>query len=173
MSPAESQAQNDVAALERAILQEAQKEARQILADAQIKADGIRRQAEEAAKVEGEAILQQAQQEAETLLRQTVAKAQLEAQMLKLKRREQILEHTFAGARQRLTSVTTWPDYDQIVQHLIREAAQRPGSDAEFLIQVDAQTQQVLTEALLADLEKELEVHLRTPVYHILMGETP
>jgi len=200
---------SNIQALKRAIIGDAKEEMEQILADARAKAEDTRRQAEEQAKAKRKVILQRAQREAETLHSHAAAAAQLEAQTLRLKRREQLLERVFASARQQLASAPQWPDYEQIVRHMVREAVKRLGAD-EVLVRADERTRRVLGDDVLADLGKETGVHLRasdplaqgtglvletpdghrrydntletrlarmqnglrTPVYHILMGET-
>jgi vacuolar-type H+-ATPase subunit E/Vma4 len=201
--------QNDIQALQRAIMEEARQEASQILTDAQAQADSIHQQAQTQADTEREAILQQAREKTDAVHEHTVAAAQLEAQKLKLERREQLLQQVLASAQQQLTSVPQQPDYEQIVKRLVREAAEHLGAD-EALVRADVETRKVLNDETLADLGRELNVHLRageplaqstgivletpnghrrfdntletriarmwdglrTPVYHILMGET-
>jgi V/A-type H+-transporting ATPase subunit E len=153
--------QSDIQALERAIIGDAKEEAEQILDDARARAEDIRQQAETQANTQREAILQQARQEAETLRSHAAATAQLEAQTLKLKRREQLLERVFADARQQLASALEWPDYEQIARRLVREAVERLDTD-EVLVRADEGTRRVLDDDVLADLKKELGVHLRT-----------
>jgi V/A-type H+-transporting ATPase subunit E len=204
-----SPGQNDIRALESAIMEGARQEASQILADAQTQADSIHQQAQAQADAEREDILQQSRNEAKALHEHAVAAAQLEAQRLKLKRREQLLERALADARQKLTSAPQWPDYAQIVKRLVREAVAHLGTD-EALVRADVETRKVLNDEVLVDLGRELGVRLRageplaqstgivletpdghrrydntletritrmwdglrTPVYHILMGET-
>jgi len=202
--------QNNIQALESAIMEEAEEEARQILADAQAQVKSVHQQAQAQVDAERAAILQRTQDEARALHEHTVAAAQLEAQTLKLKRREQLLERAFADARSQLASVSQRPDYGQIARRLVREAVERLGAD-EVRVLADEETRQVLSDKALADLGKELGVRLeaggplaqstgvvvetldghrrydntletrlirmrealRTPVYHMLMGETP
>jgi len=157
MSPQHS----DIQALRRSIVGDAREEAGQLLADAQAKAEDIRAQAQAQANAKREAILQRARQEAEALRSHAAAAAQLEAQMLKLKRREQLLERIFAEARRQLASAQEWPDYyEQIARRLVREATRRLGAD-EVLVQTDERTRQVLDDDVLADLGKELGVSLQ------------
>jgi vacuolar-type H+-ATPase subunit E/Vma4 len=106
--------------------------------------------------------------------------------------------------------VSQQPDYEQIARRLVCEAVERLGAD-EVIVHADAATRKVLSDEVLAEMEKELSVRLkageplaqssgvvietpdghrrydntfetrlarmhdtlRTPVYHILMGETP
>jgi V/A-type H+-transporting ATPase subunit E len=202
--------QNDIQALGNAIMEEARQKVNQILADAQAQADSIHQQAQVQADTEREAILQRAREEAQALHEHTIAAAQLEAQRLKLKRREQVLERTLADARQQLASAPQWPDYEQIAKRLVREAVEHLGT-GEVLVRADVGTRKMLDDQVLANLGRELGVRLRagealaqstgvvletpdghrrydntletriarmrdglrTPAYHILMGETP
>ena len=202
--------QNGIQALTSAIQEEATEEANRILADARTEARSLREQARAQAEAEREAILQRARREAEAFHEHTVAAAQLEAQKLKLRRREQLLERAFAEARRQLVSAPQWPEYGKIARDLLREAVERLDAE-ELVLRADEETRRVLSEQGLANLEKELGVHLRvgepitqssgivvetvdghrrydntletrlarmrghlrTPIYRLLMGETP
>lgn len=150
---------NNVQALEQAIMEIAQQEVQTLLSEAQAKAESIRRQAEIEAQVEQKKIIQAAQQEVEKSVHQTIAKAQLEAQMLRLQRREHVLENTFIHVRGQLAAVADRPDYADVVRRLICEAVKYLG-DEKFAVQADATTQATLTEAFLNDLSQELNVTL-------------
>lgn len=151
--------QDKVQALERAIMEIAQQEAQTLLNEARAKADSLQRQAQDKAAVESERIRAEAQQTVAELLNQARAKAQLEAQMLKLQRREQVLKRTFDKARQQLAALPQRPDYADIARRLIGEAATYMG-DAAFIVQADAATNHVLDDACLADLAQQLNVRL-------------
>jgi len=147
--------QNDIQALERAIIGDAKGETEHILDDARARAEDIRRQAEKQAATKRDEILQRARQEVERLRSHAAAAAQLDAQTLKLKRREQLLERVFAEARRQLASTPEWPDYEQITRRLVREAVERLGAD-EVLVRADERTRKVLNDEVLADLGKSL-----------------
>jgi V/A-type H+-transporting ATPase subunit E len=151
--------QDKVQVLQRAIMEIAQQEAQAILDEARAKADSIRKQAQDKAAAESQHIREEAQQTVERLLDQARAKAQLEAQMLKLQRREKVLRHAFDKARQRLATIPQRPDYADIVRRLIGEAVATMGDEA-FVIQADAATNRVLDSAFLEDLMRQLNVHL-------------
>lgn len=151
--------QDKVQVLERTIMEIAQQEVQAILDEARAKADSLKKQAEIKAETESDHILAEAQHTAKEFLSQAVAKAQLEAQMLKLQRREHVLMRTFDEARQRLTTIPQRPDYTGIVRRLISEAATYMGDEA-FIVQADAATDRVLDDAFLADLAAQLNVHL-------------
>ena len=202
--------QNGIQALTSAIQGEAAEEVNRILADARTEAQSLRQQAQAQAEAEREAILQRARREVEAFHEHTVAAAQLEAQKLKLQRREQLLERAFTEARQQLVSAPQWPEYENIARDLLREAVARLDAD-ELVVRADEETRRALSDNVLANLKKELGVHLRvgepliqssgivvetvdghrrydntletrlarmrghlrTPIYHLLMGETP
>ena len=155
-----SSEQSDIQVLERAIMDEARQEANQILASARAKAEGIKRQAQTQIDAQREEIVHRAREESEALHEHTVAAAQLEAQALKLKRREQLLNRVFAAARRELASVPQRADYEQIAHHLVREAVEHIGA-GEVLVRVDESIQQVLDEETLANLGRDLGVHQR------------
>jgi vacuolar-type H+-ATPase subunit E/Vma4 len=200
----------DIRSLETVITAEARQDAAKATAEAQSRIESIERQALERAEVQRKAILQQAREKAETLQGQAVTSAQLEAQALKLDRREALLARAMSEARHGLAAVTDWPDYEQIVRRLIREGARVLGAKS-LVILADEKTRRVLNTDVMAGLEQDLAVQLelgeplargtgvvlvaadghrrydntletrlsrmqaalRTPVYHILMGETP
>ena len=151
--------QEKIQVLESAIMEIAQQEAQAILDEARAKADSLRTQAEAKAAVESEHILAGAKQTVEKLVDQATAKAQLDAQMLKLQRREQALQRVFAKARLQLATIPQRPDYADIVRRFISEAVTYMGDEA-FVIRADAATDRVLDQALLDDLAQQLNVQL-------------
>jgi vacuolar-type H+-ATPase subunit E/Vma4 len=205
-----SEQYGDIRSLETVITNEARQDAAKITAETESRVESIKRQAREQAEEQRDAILQQARDKAQTIQGQAVTSAQLEAQTLKLERREAVLARVMREARRGLTGVTAWPDYADIVHALIREGAEVLGADS-LVIRADQTARQLLEGQVLADLEQELAVQLelgealergtgvvvatadghrrydntlekrldrmqaalRTPVYHILMGDTP
>jgi len=151
--------QNNIEALERAIIEEAQEEARRILFEAQTEAERIQRNVKAKTKAEEETIIQQAQKEAESIRSHSLAAAQLEAQNIRLKRRELLLRQTFDKARERLASVPQWSDYTQIVRNLITEAVHHIDT-REVTIRADEVTLSILDDQFVTALEKELGVTL-------------
>ena len=152
--------QDDIQVLARAIKGEANEEAQRILADAQSRADAIRQQGRVHVEAERKDILQHSQREAENVQSNAVATAQLEAQTLKLERREQLLHGTFNAARQRLSSAPHWPDYEQIALRLVREAAVHLHA-TEAVVRADTDTRRILSDEALSELGKELDIHLQ------------
>ncbi|MEA3346410.1 MAG: V-type ATP synthase subunit E family protein [Chloroflexota bacterium] len=146
--------------LSRGVLGEARAEAREILENAEAKAERIRRQAREQAEARREEILGRAKQKTEPIRRQAIASAQLEAQRLQLESREELLRQVFSAAREELRSAPQWPDYPEILRYLIREAASNVAAE-EIAIHADAQTQEYLSDPFLRELGEQLGVRLR------------
>ncbi|MBN2002819.1 MAG: hypothetical protein JXA21_05640 [Anaerolineae bacterium] len=139
--------------LSRAILKKAQTDAGQVLADAQAKAEAIRKQAQEQADSERTRILARAQQEVEHIRSQQTAAAQLQARTLKLEQREVLLTQVFEAVHQRLPSIQQWTDYDQVALHLAEEALAQLRAD-EGILYADARTEGVLDDDALAQLSQ-------------------
>ncbi|NLF01626.1 MAG: hypothetical protein GX601_11685 [Anaerolineales bacterium] len=155
-----SPGQSNIEALERVILEEANEDARRILNEAQARAEQVQRQAQTEASAEQETILRRARQEAETVRSHAVAIAQRDAQGLRLRRREQLLERAFVVARQHIPAIVDRPDYARVVRELVREGLQNLGAD-EVVIRADERTQQALTDEMLAEMSRGLGVRLR------------
>lgn len=151
---------NNVQVLEQAIMEIAQQEAQSILDEARSKADAIHKQAKVRAEAESTAILHAAEQQVPHLIEQAGAKAQVEAQMIKLQRREQVIERAFAAARHKLAMLPQRPDYADIVRHLLDEAITVLDNDT-CIVHADAQTQTLLTDAFLTAIARERHVTLR------------
>ena len=91
--------------LSRAVLNDVQDEADQILDQAKTKVEGIRQRAKEQAEAERTKILDHASVEAERVRSQAVATSQLKARTMLLEQREKLLDEVFETAKQRLSSV--------------------------------------------------------------------
>lgn len=146
--------------LSQAVMREAQSEAEQILSQAREDARRILKDAQEQAEAERKVILERASQEEERTRRQAIAAAQIKARTLQLKKREEVLNKVFKEARQQLSSLQQWSDYDRIVHNLLREALIRLGTDSA-LIQADEVSLQSLADKVLEQVSKELNVKLQ------------
>ena len=151
--------EENIEALSQALLNEAKAEAEQIMADARAKAEAVRKRAQDQADADRKEILERAQQEADRLRSQVVATGQMKARTEELAHREKLLDQAFSNARQQLNSVEQWPDDSEIALRLLKEAVAQLRSK-EVKVRVDAYTRQTLTDAVLADLSKELNVRL-------------
>lgn len=201
--------EENIEALSKAILSEAEAEARQLRIAAEAKAEEIRQQAQKQAEAERAEILQRASAEADRLRSQVVATTQLKARTQQLEHREKLLDQVFTTARQQLPVIMQWNDYDTIVVRLLREAVQQIKAES-VTVRTDEATHKRLSAEMVQSVAKELNVSLevkgspkkgtgvivetsngrmqydntletrlnrlqstlRSPVYHLLMGET-
>lgn len=145
---------------EQAIIMTAQNEASQLLSETENKAASLLKEAEKESHTEANLIIHHAERKAELLRSQAAAKARLAAQMLKLRRREELLEQAFNAAHDQLKTVASWPYYAQITRRLIHESIIHLGSPPELLIHADTATQRILTSEVLADLSQEFNIKL-------------
>jgi vacuolar-type H+-ATPase subunit E/Vma4 len=147
-------------ALSRAVLSEAQADAKQIRASAKAKADAIRQHAREQGEAERDEILKHARQQASHIHSQAVAAAQLKARTLRMERREKTLNSVFDAARKQLVTVQEWTDYDQIARQLAREAVDHLGAENARIL-ADERTRAVLTDDVLSEISSEMDVQLQ------------
>jgi vacuolar-type H+-ATPase subunit E/Vma4 len=146
--------------LSQAVMREAQSEAEEVLSRAKEDARKIMEDAQDQADAERKAILERASQDEERTRRQVVAAAQIKARTMQLKKREELLDKVFGDARQQLSSLQQWSDYDRIALNLLREALANLQTDS-VLIQADKETLQYLTDEVLEKISKELNVKLQ------------
>jgi V/A-type H+/Na+-transporting ATPase subunit E len=152
-------AEENMDALSRAILSEAQAEADQILADAQKRADEIRQRAEQqAAEVRKEA-LNRANQEAERLRGQKVATSQLKARTMQLEHREKLLNKVFQEAEKELPNIRQWTDYEEIAHNLLTEALTQMKAQ-KVVVRADPYTQKLIKQDVLESITKERGVQI-------------
>lgn len=153
---------HNLEALRHGVLEQAQAEAHQLVTEAQARADDLRQQGTRAAHAEAQRILAEARATATTLQSETAAQTQMEAQMLKLQRREHALERAFTHAQQQLATVSAWPDYPEVIRHLIHEAAASLDYPPVLVLHTDARGAEALDaatrQALAAELGCELEM---------------
>lgn len=150
----------NIKVLSRAVLNDVQGSAEQILAQAKTKAEGIRQQAQEQAEAERAKIMEQASVEAERVRSQVVATSQLKARTKLLEQREKLLEEVFDTAKQRLPSVLRGSDYEKTAQRLFREALLQLGADTA-IVRADEETLKSLTTSILEDMSKETQVQIQ------------
>jgi vacuolar-type H+-ATPase subunit E/Vma4 len=151
--------EQNIAALESAILSEAQAEAEKIRADAAARADETRKRAEQQAEAVRKDILDRACLEAERIRSQMVSTAQLKARTQQLEAREKLLDGVFATAREQLKTIPGLKDFDQIARGLLREALVQLKAPIA-VIHADAATQAQLTPQVLNELSIELKTDL-------------
>ncbi len=153
--------------LSQTVLNEAQTEADQILADARQKADAIRKQAQEQAEAERKRILDDANREADRIRSQAVSTAQMKARTMQLEGREELLNNVFSKAHSMLATMQQWPDYDQIARRLLEEALSHLRVD-QAIVRADPKTRSVLTDQVLDEISKAAGTRLEMgdPLQH-------
>ncbi len=202
-------ATDNIESLSQTVQADAKAAADKVLADARAKAEAARQKYREQADAERAKILERAKQDSERLQRETVATAQLKARTQQLADREKQLDNVFQRANQQLKEVLDWDEYPQVARQMLREALVHLGAPSAQ-VRVDSATRRALTDAVAAEVSKELKVEvkfgeeldeeigviaetadgrmrydntlqtrlsrmqnaLRTPVYHLLMGES-
>jgi len=150
----------DVAALQAAVMAEAQQDARRILDNAKAEAASRLRLAEREANAHCEEIVARAEEQAESYRRHAISAARLSAQNLKLRQREVLLNRVFEAVSEKVSKLPDTEEYGEIVQHLIRQAITRLAVEAA-VIHADARTREVLDRDRLDALGRELGVELR------------
>jgi V/A-type H+-transporting ATPase subunit E len=151
----------NVEILAQAILSQAQIEAQRVLDEAEVRAERTLEQTEEEVEAEAARILERARTAAESMRRQMAATAQLEAQNLRLRRREEILNRAFEAARERLSSLPAQPGYRDLVRELVREGVARLGGHTDrVIVRADPETQVLLEEGLLSHIAESFQVQL-------------
>jgi V/A-type H+/Na+-transporting ATPase subunit E len=148
--------EENIEPLTRAILKEAEVDAKQMREEAQARADDIRQRAQQEAEKARREILDKAQQEADRLRSQTVSSAQLKARTMQLESREKLLDRVFQAAREKLADIQKRPDYDQLAAMLLREAlVQLRVNKAQ--IRADPATRAILEKKALNEISSELK----------------
>jgi vacuolar-type H+-ATPase subunit E/Vma4 len=150
--------EENIERLARAILQEARDEAGQVKADAQAKADEIRKRAQTQAESERKVILDRAREDVDRLRGQAVASAQLKARTLQLEHREELLDKVFKAARDKLVNVKQRSNYNAVAVKLLRETLTQLTVDSAE-VHADDATQKAL-ENQLEGISKELKVKI-------------
>lgn len=154
--------EENVEAVRQAVLSQVRAEAQEMLEEAEAEAESLREEARSDAESERARLLQQARGEDKALREQTVAEARIQAQRVRLSRREQLLDRVFDAAREQLHAVPDSTDYPELVRRLVREAIEHLDSD-EAVVRIDDRTRRALGDRLSGLLESvggELEVHL-------------
>lgn len=150
----------NIKVLSRAVMSDAREEAEQTLNEAKAKAEGIRQEAREEAEAARSRVLERARKEAEQAHSQAIAVAQLKARTMELEQREKLLENVFSEARQKLNTVQSDSDYEQVAERLLRESLKQLNSK-EARVQADKATQKIFTTSMLEKVSKDLNVKIQ------------
>ena len=152
----------NVDVLRQAIMSQVRADAEEVIDDAKAQAKDMLQEAERKAEADRVEVLENARQRAEAVRAEAVGEAEIAAHQLQLKKREQLLDSVFQEARDRLATVVARPDYADILHRLTREALGHLGAE-EAVVRFDTRTQETLDEEisdLLESLEQEPEAKL-------------
>jgi V/A-type H+/Na+-transporting ATPase subunit E len=201
--------EENVELLSRAIISDAEDDAKHIIIEAKAQAAAILQRAQLQAEAEKSHVLEQASQDAERIRNQTLATAQLKSKTMILEHREMMLNQVFDGAHKQLPTVQQWSNYQIFAVNLLKEALLQFDQKKVILL-LDDFTRKIITDKIIQDLSKELKIiinlgeplkknkgifietadghlnydntfetrlsrlqsSLRSPVYHLLIGET-
>jgi V/A-type H+-transporting ATPase subunit G/H len=150
---------DNIETLSRAILNEARTEADQVLAAARSKADEIRRKGEAQAAEERSRILERARQEVGRVHSQAIANARLKARSLQYQRREQVLDRVFESAREQISGILSWSEYEEIAAKLVKEGIRQINSP-RVRVRMDTATARKLNQQALAKIAAEMNVEI-------------
>jgi vacuolar-type H+-ATPase subunit E/Vma4 len=152
---------DNVQALSRTVLDEAESKAAQILNDARVKADAVRQRAQAQASAERRSILEHATREADRIRSQSVASTHLKARTGQLVQRERLIEDVFQAAREQLASIQQREDYAQIAVLLLRETLLHLNAEASR-VHADPTTSRYFTSQVLEQMADELKMKIQT-----------
>lgn len=151
----------DVGALREAILKEAGRDRQRVINEAEAQARRITEQAESEAHAEAARVVHGAESKVAQIKREASGSARLEAQKLKVEKREVLLEAVFSRARERLADVAERDDYPEIVVALVEDAARHMPDTAGLLIAADERAREALDEATLQTLAERTGHEMR------------
>ncbi|MEO2241849.1 MAG: V-type ATP synthase subunit E family protein [Euryarchaeota archaeon] len=152
--------------LEERILEEAKREAEEIVKEAEEEAEKILEKAKREAEERRREILDRARREAETRKRREIAQARLEARQLKLQAKEECIEEALERARRRIRELSEEGSrrYLEFLERAAVEAARAISTD-KVILRVNERDREAMEE-LLPDVRVEVdkEVELGDPV---------
>jgi vacuolar-type H+-ATPase subunit E/Vma4 len=149
--------EENIETLSQRMIQDANAAASKILAEANARAAEIRQGGQAQAEAERKAILDRARQERERLRSQAVANAQLKARNDQLEHSEQLLDDVFIDAREKISTVQHWNNYDEIAIFLLKDALTHL-REYPVKVRVDATIKKMISEDQLATIARDLQV---------------
>jgi vacuolar-type H+-ATPase subunit E/Vma4 len=150
----------DVDRLREAIAAEAERQRKRVLEDAESQAEQTLNQAKSQAKAEAAQIVDAAQSKADRLEVETTGAARLEAQTLRFRRREAVLDDVFDAALKRVSDPEQLDDYGAVVDALVADAVTHLSASEEFVIHADPAAERLLDKDRLARLSREMSCEL-------------
>lgn len=151
--------EEELHALMHSLLGEAQSEAEKLKDKAAKRVEELLRQAQQQVMDEHRVAIADARQKAETRRSQLFAAANQQAQMLWLKKREEILNRVFDCVQKKLPTLVEWSDYPNILRQLVEEAASHL-DDKEIRLRADPRSAEHLMDGILDELGRRLKLTL-------------
>jgi vacuolar-type H+-ATPase subunit E/Vma4 len=136
------------------IMSEVERDQQRVLQEAQSQAQGILAEARRDAESEKDRIIDAAETEAERIDQQMIGAARLEAQALKTRAREDLLDQVFRHALERIADPEHIEGYRDALENLIRDAVDHLAGHPELLISADPKSRRYLDDAFLARLSE-------------------
>ena len=148
-----------LASITKEILEDAERDARNIISRAEAEAERILKHAKEEAERRYEEIVRKGKERIKDKKRQAISLFELETKNNLLEAKEEIIEEVYDEAIKRLRQYTLTEEYTNCIFRLIREASRQINSDA-LIIRLNERDHQILTKKRLDELSRKLGVKI-------------
>jgi len=148
-----------LASITKEILEDAERDARNIISRAEAEAERILKHAKEEAERRYEEIIKKGKERIKDKKRQAISLFELETKNNLLEAKEEIIEEVYDEAIKRLRQYTLTEEYTNCIFRLIREASRQIKSDA-LIIRLNERDYQILTKKRLDELSRKLGVKI-------------
>jgi len=148
-----------LASITKEILEDAERDARNIISRAEAEAERILKHAKEEAERRYEEIIKKGKERIKDKKRQAISLFELETKNNLLEAKEEIIEEVYDEAIKRLRQYTLTEKYTNCIFRLIREASRQINSDA-LIIRLNERDHQILTKKRLDELSRKLGVKI-------------
>ena len=142
----------NVEVLRETVMSEVERDRQRILKYAQSQAQGLLTQARGEAEGEKDRIIEDAETEADRLHQQVIGAAKLEAQALKARTRERLMNQVFEQALESLSDPDQIERYPDVLARLIEDAVNHLRRHRNLVIAADPRSRRYLDEQLLGQL---------------------
>ncbi|RLI11262.1 hypothetical protein DRO35_05335 [Candidatus Bathyarchaeota archaeon] len=148
-----------LASITKEVLEDAERDAKNIISRAEATAERILKHAKEEAERRYDEIIRKGKERIKDKKRQAISLFELEAKNNLLKAKEEIIEEVYDEAIKRLRPYTLTEEYTNCILRLIREASRQINSDV-LIIRLNKRDHQILTKKRLDELSRKLGVKI-------------
>ncbi|MCD6089843.1 hypothetical protein J7K07_09045 [Candidatus Bathyarchaeota archaeon] len=148
-----------LASITKEILEDAERDARNIISRAEAEAERILKHAKEEAERRYEEIIRKSKERIKDKKRQAISLFELETKNNLLNAKEKIIEEVYDEAIKRLRRYTLTKEYTNCILRLICEASRQINSDT-LIIHLNERDHQILTKKRLDELSRKLGVKI-------------